>query len=417
MKKISIIGSTGSIGKQTLDIASAHKEELSIVALAAGGRSLQELANQVAEFQPELVSVPTEEDVKELKALLSSLPNNSNVNTKDQQKADGKPSGDHRAVDLKSIEILHGAEGLEQVATISSADTLVTGVVGFLGVGPTLAAIKKGKKIALANKETLVAAGAVIMPALKEHGASIVPVDSEHSAIFQSLVGHTTDDLECIWLTGSGGPFRTWSIEQIKSATKDDALKHPNWSMGPKITIDSATMMNKGLEIIEARWLFDLEPARINVLVHPQSILHSAVQFVDGSIVGQLGVPDMRLPIHYAIFHPQRVGSQRVPRLDLVEIAKLTFEAPDYEKFPCLKIAKEVAATEGTMACVLNAANEVVVEAFLAGGLKFHTIADHIKKVLDRHNEITKPTLEDILEADRWARHEAASLLKAESIA
>lgn len=415
MKKVSIIGSTGSIGKQTLDIASAHKDELSIVALAAGGRSLQELANQVVEFAPELVSVPTQENVKELRELLGSFKSDLKDNTKSHSEPDSKQE-QRRSFDPKTVEILHGAEGLEQVATISSADTLVTGVVGFLGVGPTLAAIKKGKKIALANKETLVAAGAVIMPALKEHGASIVPVDSEHSAIFQSMVGHTTDDLECIWLTGSGGPFRTWTIDQIKSATKDDALKHPNWSMGPKITIDSATMMNKGLEIIEARWLFNLEPARINVLVHPQSILHSAVQFVDGSIVGQLGVPDMRLPIHYAIFHPERVGSQRVPRLDLVEIAKLTFEAPDYEKFPCLKIAKEVAASEGTMACVLNAANEVVVEAFLAGGLKFHTISDHINKVLDRHNEITKPSLEDILEADRWARHEAASLLKAESI-
>ncbi len=386
MKKISLIGSTGSIGKQTLDIARAHPDDISVRGLAAGGRSLAELAEQVQYFKPEIVSVPTANDAKALRDLLSG--------------------GDE-----KKTRITHGESGLIEVATVPGIETLVTGVVGFLGVRPTYEAIKKGTTIALANKETLVAAGCVIMPLAKQHNAKIVPVDSEHSAIFQSLSGFETKDLESIWLTGSGGPFRTWTIEQIANATIDDALKHPNWSMGPKITIDSATMMNKGLEIIEAHWLFDLPPEKIDVLIHPQSILHSAVQFVDGSVIGQLGVPDMRLPIHYALFHPARVPSSRVPRLDLTEISKLTFEKPDYEKFRCLKIAKEIASEDNTLACVLNAANEVIVEAFLNGAIKFQTIPDHIYRVLERHKPSSKPTLDDILDADRWARQEAGALV------
>lgn len=386
MKNISLIGSTGSIGKQTLDIAKAHLNEISVRGLAAGGRSLDELAQQVHLFQPEIVSVPTEKDAIALTELLA------------------KEGG-------SKAQIMHGEKGLIEVATVPGIDTLVTGVVGFLGVKPTYEAIKKGTTIALANKETLVAAGCVIMPLAKQHNAKIVPVDSEHSAIFQSLSGFTTNDIESIWLTGSGGPFRTWTIEEIGSATIDDALKHPNWSMGPKITIDSATMMNKGLEIIEAHWLFDLPPEKIEVLIHPQSILHSAVQFVDGSVIGQLGVPDMRLPIHYALFHPARVASNRVPRLDLTEISKLTFEKPDYEKFRCLKIAKEIASEDNTLACVLNAANEVIVEAFLNGAIKFQTIPDYIYRVLERHKATSNPTLDDILESDRWARQEAGALV------
>ncbi len=388
MKKISLIGSTGSIGKQTLDIARAHKSDLEIVGLSAGGRSLQQLAEQIAEFSPQIVSVPTEEDLVELKEHLARL------NFKNK------------------VEFVCGDAGLIDVATADGIDTLVTGVVGFLGVKPTYEAIKKGTTIALANKETLVAAGCVIMPLAKKHNASIVPVDSEHSAIFQSLSGFSTDDIEKILLTGSGGPFRTWSLDQIKNATIDDALKHPNWSMGKKITIDSASMMNKGLEIIEAHWLFDVAPDKIEVVVHPQSILHSAVQFVDGSIVGQLGVPDMRLPIHYALFHPERIPSSRVPRLDLTQLTGLTFERPDYEKFRCLKIAKEVASSHDTLPCVLNAANEVIVEAFLNGAVKFHTIPDYINSVLERHKPTTNPALEDILEADSWGREAAASLVK-----
>ncbi len=388
MKKISLIGSTGSIGKQTLDIASAHPEEISVLGLAAGARSLDDLAEQIVEFKPLVVSVPTENDAVSLKERLAQ-----------------------RGYNLAKTRIVWGDAGLVEVATVDGIDTLVTGVVGFLGVRPTYEAIKRGTTIALANKETLVAAGSVIMPLAKKHNARIVPVDSEHSAIFQSLSGFTTRDIESIWLTGSGGPFRTWSIDEIRNATRGDALKHPNWSMGQKITIDSATMMNKGLEIIEAHWLFDLPAEKIEVLIHPQSILHSAVQFVDGSVIGQLGVPDMRLPIHYALFYPDRVPSGRVPRLDLTEIAKLTFEKPDYEKFRCLKIAKEIACESSTVACVLNAANEVIVEAFLNDAIKFHTIPDHIIRVLERHKATSNPTLDDILEADRWARQEAVSLV------
>jgi 1-deoxy-D-xylulose-5-phosphate reductoisomerase len=308
---------------------------------------------------------------------------------------------------------MHGDEGLEAVATHREAQTVVTGVVGFLGLKPTAAAIRKGKTIALANKETLVAAGAAIMPMVRQFGATIVPVDSEHSAIFQSLTSYTAKEVSRLWLTASGGPFRTWTREQIENATIDDALKHPNWSMGPKITIDSATLMNKGLEIIEAHWLFDVPAMNVRVVVHPQSILHSAVEFVDGSIVGQLGVPDMRLPIHYALFYPERVPSERVPRLDLTQLSQLTFEEPDFDRFPCLALARSIAGERNTAACVLNAANEVVVDAFLKGHIKFIKISEQIERVLSRHNPVPSPTLDDILEADAWARREAESLLKA----
>ncbi|HEY9785055.1 MAG TPA: 1-deoxy-D-xylulose-5-phosphate reductoisomerase [Candidatus Obscuribacterales bacterium] len=385
-KKIALLGSTGSIGRQTLDIVAAHQDLLQVTGLAAGSKNLSTLAEQIAVFEPQVVSVPTAEDAGRLRSML------------------GKSAS--------PVEIMHGTEGLESVAAETDAETVVTGVVGFLGLAPTARAIRKGKTIALANKETLVAAGGVIMRMIQEHGARIVPVDSEHSAIFQSLSGYDTRALEKIWLTASGGPFRTWSIDRIKSATKNDALKHPNWSMGPKITVDSATLMNKGLEIIEARWLFDIPVERINVVIHPQSILHSAVEFVDGSIVGQLGVPDMRLPIHYALFYPQRVKSERVPRLDLRKLSTLTFEEPDLEKFPCLRLVRQVASEDSTLPCVLNAANEAVVAAFLGDRIKFHQIPAHIERVLERHKPVSKPSLEDILEADSWARKEADSLLR-----
>lgn len=385
MKTISLLGSTGSIGTQSLDVVRGHRNEIRVAAMASGSKSLNELGAQIIEFNPKLVSVPSEKDVESLKKILG-------------KKAEG-------------IEIASGRQALIECATLDEVDMVVTGVVGFLGVEPTLEAIKKGKKIALANKETMVAAGPLIVEALKESGSEIIPVDSEHSAIFQSLEGYQEKDLEKIWLTASGGPFRTWSIDQIKNATIDDALNHPNWSMGPKITIDSATMMNKGLEIIEARWLFQTSADKIEVLVHPQSILHSAVQFVDGSIVGQLGVPDMRLPIHYALFYPERVKSAKVPRLNFLEVKELNFEAPDYKKFPCLKIAREVAREDNTLACVLNAANEVVVESFLSGQIAFPMIADQIARVLALHKPVKNPQLEDILSADRWARKEATELL------
>lgn len=407
LKKISLLGSTGSIGRQTLDIVGAHEDRLSIVALAAGSNNLNVLADQIRRFKPELVCVPREDDIKELKRLLGSASSSSSTS------APASASSSSSAhLSLSSIEFVHGARGLETAAAETGADTVVTGIVGFLGLKPTAEAVKKGKTIALANKETLVAAGSAIMPMVKEHNARIVPVDSEHSAIFQSIAGHTVHDVEKIWLTASGGPFRTWKKEQIENATRDDALKHPNWSMGPKITIDSATLMNKGLEIIEARWLFDLPAERIKVVIHPQSILHSAVEFVDGSIVGQMGLPDMRLPIHYALFHPERVSSDRVPRLDLSSLSALTFEEPDTERFPCLGLAARAAADDSTTSCVLNAANEVIVQAFLEGRIRFVEIPVFIERVIERHKAVSKPSLDDILVADRWARQEADQLLK-----
>ncbi|MBI1270398.1 1-deoxy-D-xylulose-5-phosphate reductoisomerase [bacterium] len=380
-KRIALLGSTGSIGTQTLDVVRAHTQSLEVIALAAGNKSLPLLAEQIKEFRPKLISLPKEADLKPLMKLLEGF--------------ETPP------------EFVFGDEGLVQCAIHDDVETMVTGVVGFLGVKPTLEAIKKGKTVALANKETMVAAGPVIVKALKQYGATIIPVDSEHSAIFQSMQGYCVADLEKIWLTASGGPFRTWSKEAIENATIDDALKHPNWSMGPKITIDSATMMNKGLEVIEARWLFDMPPEHIAVVVHPQSILHSAVQYKDGSIVGQLGVPDMRLPIHYALFYPAREPSQKVPRLDLTQLSELNFEAPDLDKFPCLRLAQAVAREDNTLACVLNAANEVIVESFLEGKVAFARIHEQIERVLTLHKAVTDPDLEDILEADRWARQEA----------
>lgn len=387
MKFISLIGSTGSIGRQTLEVVSAHPDRLKVVALASGANNLDEFSRLIAQFKPELVSVPDQSSARRLTDLLGPL--------------------------AKQVAVHYGEDGLTQVAVHPTSDILVTGVVGFLGLMPTAAAIKCGKTIALANKETLVSAGAVIVPMVREFNAQLIPVDSEHSAIHQSLGHQSTKSLSRIWLTASGGPFRDWSDEQISNATVSDALRHPNWSMGQKITIDSATLMNKGLEIIEARWLFDIAASKIEVVIHPQSILHSAVEFIDGSIIGQMGLPDMRLPIHYALFYPERVTSNEVPRLNLAQLSKLTFEEPDLAKFPCLHIAKQVAGEDNTLASVLNAANEVLVEAFLKEKLRFKDIANCLVRVLDCHKAISKPALPDILEADKWARVQAENLLSA----
>lgn len=386
MKHISLIGSTGSIGRQTLEVVAAHPDRLKIVALASGGNNLADFAGSIKQFEPELVSVPDERSASELTRLLGGF--------------------------ASKVSVVYGDEGLEQVAVHSLAELVVTGVVGFLGLRPTAAAIKLGKTIALANKETLVSAGAVIVPMVRQFGARLIPVDSEHSAIHQCLSGYASSQLSRIWLTASGGPFRTWSSARMKDATVSDALKHPNWSMGKKITIDSATLMNKGLEIIEARWLFDIEPNRIKVVIHPQSILHSAVEFIDGSIIGQFGVPDMRLPIHYALFYPERVESSEVPRLNLAKLSELTFEEPDLTRFPCLSIAQQVAKEDNTLPSVLNGANEILVEAFLKEKIKFCQIAECLERVLQRHRSVSNPQLEDILEADRWARQEAEGLLR-----
>lgn len=385
MKAISILGSTGSIGQQTLDIVWAHQEELKVVALAAGENNLELLASQIKLFSPELVSLPNAQTASLLAERL-------------------KP-------DALKVDIVYGQDGLIAAATHPNAQTIITGVVGTLGLLPTASAIRHGKTIALANKETLVAAGAVIMPMAQQYGAKIIPVDSEHSAIFQSLHGHKSNDIRKLWLTGSGGPFRTWGKDKIARATINDALKHPNWSMGKKITIDSATLMNKGLEIIEARWLFDVKVEKIKVVIHPQSILHSAVEFVDGSVIGQMGLPDMRLPIHYALFFPERKPSTQVPQLDLVKIQELTFEEPNVERFPCLSIARKVAAEDNTLPCVLNAANEVAVQAFLNGHIAFMEIAEVIERVINSHTPVPKPSLDDILESDTWARKRCQEFL------
>ena len=385
MKNLAIIGSTGSVGRQALEVVSAHPERLKIVALAAGKNNLDELAKQISTHAPQVVSVSDEQSALILNDLLLTKV---------------KP------------QILVGEQGLNIVATHPESELLLTAIVGFAGVKPTIAAIKEGKNIALANKETLVAAGCIIMPLAKQHKVEILPVDSEHSAIHQSLRGAALSELKHIWLTASGGPFRTWDKKQIDKATLADALKHPNWSMGKKITVDSATLMNKGLEIIEARWLFECPINKIKVVIHPQSILHSAVEFCDGSFLGQFGLPDMKLPIHYALFHPNRVEFQDGPNLDLCRLGNLTFESPDYEKFPCLKIAREVAEEGSSAACVLNSANEVIVQAFLEERISFKDIPGSLIRVLEKHNIIANPCLDDILEVDQWARREATAILK-----
>jgi 1-deoxy-D-xylulose-5-phosphate reductoisomerase len=387
IKALSIIGSTGSIGRQALEVVTANQERFKIIALAAGKKHLDELAKQVRQYSPSIVTVPDDESANQLRDLLSDLKT--------------KP------------DIFIGEEGLIVAATDSQVDIVLTAVVGFVGVKPTYAAIQKSKTIALANKETLVAAGCVIMPLAKKYGANIIPVDSEHSAIHQCLRGYQSTDLRHIWLTASGGPFRTWNQSQIENATIDDALRHPNWNMGKKITIDSATLMNKGLEIIETRWLFDFATNKIKVVVHPQSILHSAVEFKDGSIIGQFGLPNMKLPIHYALCYPERIEFSGGGTIDLCKMSSLTFEEPDYKRFPCLKIAQTIANEESTLASVLNAANEVIVEGFLGNRIHFGDIPNHLQKVLDKHSPITNPTLDDILTADQWARKEALSVLAA----
>jgi 1-deoxy-D-xylulose-5-phosphate reductoisomerase len=387
LKKLSILGSTGSIGRQTLDIVRAHADDFRVLALSAGDNSLALLSRQIREFKPEVVSVPGTEAATELQSMLSGM--------------QAKP------------EILAGEEGLCQAAALGGVDTVVSGVVGARGIKPTAEAIKAGKTIALANKETLVAAGSVIMPMVLANRAAIVPVDSEHSAIHQSLSGFSRKAVKRLILTGSGGPFRTWTPAQIESATIDDALNHPNWVMGKKVTIDSATLMNKGLEIIEARWLFGVPSSDIQVLIHPQSILHSAVEFVDGSVIGQMGLPDMHLPIHYALYYPERKASTQVPLLDLVRTATLTFEAPDYKRFPCLALAATVAAADDSSAAVLNAANEEFVNAFLLGRISFANIAGYVEKILELHQSVSCPTLDDILEADKWARQASQEFLGA----
>jgi 1-deoxy-D-xylulose-5-phosphate reductoisomerase len=380
MKRLALLGSTGSVGEQTLAVAEAFPERYRIVALA-GGRQIEKLAEQVRRFRPELVSVASEEGAAELRERLGRLP----------------------------LEIAVGAAGLEAVAR-QPADLVVSALVGAVGLAPTLAALRAGSPVALANKEVLVMAGALVLREVRARGTALLPVDSEHSAIFQALSGQRREDVSRLILTASGGPFRTWEAERIARASVAEALAHPNWEMGPKITIDSATLMNKGLEVIEARWLFDVPPEAVDVVVHPQSIVHSLVEFRDGSVLAQLGLPDMRVPIAVALAHPERLPLD-LPRLDLAALGRLDFEAPDRKRFPCLDLAFAALASDEAAPAVLNAANEVSVAAFLNGEIPFPAIAARNSAVLEAHlarggrGELRD--LADVLEADAWARARA----------
>ncbi|MCI9616771.1 MAG: 1-deoxy-D-xylulose-5-phosphate reductoisomerase [Eubacterium sp.] len=371
MKNISILGSTGSIGTQTLDIVRANND-LNVVAIAAGS-NVKMLEEQIREFHPKLVCVYNEEAAGRLKTAVADT----------------------------DVKVVAGMDGLIEAATYNSAQIVVTAFVGMIGIRPTLEAIKAGKDIALANKETLVTAGHLVMKAAKEYGVKILPVDSEHSAIFQSLNGENKKEIDKILLTASGGPFRGWTREQMKNVQVEDALKHPNWAMGQKITIDSATMVNKGLEVIEAKWLFDVDIDHVQAVVQPQSIIHSMVQYKDGAVIAQLGTPDMKLPIQYALYYPERrylAGD----RLDFAKIGQITFEEPDLNNFAGLKMAYEAGRMGGSMPTVFNAANEKAVAKFLNREIGFLDITDMIQYCMEQHENINHPTVEQILEIEQW---------------
>ncbi|MFZ2087156.1 MAG: 1-deoxy-D-xylulose-5-phosphate reductoisomerase [Desulfobaccales bacterium] len=382
MKRLAILGSTGSIGQNALAVVAEHPQEFQVVGLAAG-KNVGLLAEQIRAVRPRLVSVQDEAAARELRASLAGQP---------------------------PVEILVGQEGAVAVAAASEADLVVSAMVGAVGLTPTLAAIQAGKTVALANKETLVAAGSLIMAAVAANGAALIPVDSEHSAIFQALEGQRREEVRRLWLTASGGPFRTWPQEKLAAATPAQALKHPNWSMGAKITIDSATMMNKALEVIEASVLFGLPVSQVEVFIHPQSIIHSLVEFVDGSVLAQLGWPDMRLPIAYALTYPRRLPLSSEP-LDLGKVAQLTFERPDLERFPSLRLGYEAAHAGGTMPAVLNAANEVAVAAFLDGRLPFPGIPRVVEETMAAHAPEPLKSLAQVLAVNAWAREHAQGLV------
>jgi len=370
MKKIAILGSTGSIGTQTLEVVRANKD-IEVTALAAGS-NIDLLEKQIREFSPKIAAVWNEEKAKELKDRVRDL----------------------------DIRVESGMDGLLAVATELGAEIVVTAVVGMIGIRPTIAAMNAGKDIALANKETLVTAGHIIMSLAKEKHVRILPVDSEHSAIFQSLNGETGNKIHKILLTASGGPFRGWTREQMKSVQVEDALKHPNWTMGRKITIDSSTMVNKGLEVMEARWLFGVEMDQVQVVVQPQSVIHSMVEYEDGAVIAQLGTPDMKLPIQYALYYPERrflAGD----RLDFAKPAQITFEAPDFENFHGLSLAYKAGRRGGTLPTVFNAANERAVQKFLDREIGYLTITDMIEAAMEHHTVKENPTVEEILAAEQ----------------
>ena len=381
-KKIAILGSTGSIGTQTLEVVATYPERYEVYALCAH-RSIDKLIEQARTFHPEVVCIADETLYPALCEALSDL----------------------------EIKVWAGEDAIAQMVTMPSIDVVVAAMVGYAGLRPTIEAIKAGKTIALANKETLVVAGEIICALAQQYHAPILPVDSEHSAIFQSLVGEDHSEIEKILLTASGGPFRTYTLDQMRQVTAAEALKHPNWDMGAKITIDSATMMNKGFEVIEAKWLFGVPGDKIEVLVHPQSIVHSAVQFTDGAIKAQLGAPDMRLPIQYALSFPERLASD-FPRVDWTQMTNLTFEQPDLQRFPNLQLAYEAMRRAGTVPCVLNAANEVVNLAFRQNKCGFLQMSEIIAETMDKTSFIPSPTYEDYVAIDKEARIKAQELLE-----
>ena len=379
MKNVVLLGSTGSIGTSTTKVAVDLPDDIRLVGLAAGGNA-ELLAEQARQFHPELVSITSPEKAAEL------------------------------TTQLEGIRVASGDEGLIELATLPSADIVLVAIVGTAGLQPALAAIRAGKDIAVASKEILVMAGEIVMAEARKHGVNVLPVDSEHSAIFQCLDGREPDSMRRLILTASGGPFRQTPIDDFAGITVEQALKHPSWVMGRKITIDSATMFNKGLEMIEARWLFGIPMPQVDVIVHPQSVVHSMVEFVDGSILSQLSTPDMCLPIQYALTWPSRVASDRV-QTDFAALGQLDFEAPDLAKFPALGQARRAGEVGGTLPAVLNAANEIAVDAFCDGQLSFIGISDAVGQVMNRHRVIEHPILDDILEADQWARETARDVV------
>jgi 1-deoxy-D-xylulose-5-phosphate reductoisomerase len=382
MKRLSILGSTGSIGVNTLHIVSQFPERFDVVSLSAG-LNTQLLKQQILQFRPKIVSVQDKELSEALRRELSHVP----------------------------VEIVHGVEGLIQVATHPEVDQVVSAIVGAVGLIPTLAAIKTGKTIALANKEPLVMAGKIVMEEAKRNHVQILPVDSEHSAIFQALLGHRKEDVLRLVLTASGGPFLNLPFSRLHDVTVKEALTHPRWEMGKKITIDSASLMNKGLEVIEAHWLFNVPVEKIVVLIHPQSVVHSMVEYIDGSMVAQMGITDMRIPISYALSFPERLNLN-LSRLDLSKSQPLTFYPPDPDRFPCLKLAYQSIEIGETMPAILNAANEMAVSAFLEGSLKFTEIPLLLQRVMEEHEAKAAHTVEDILRADHWAREKTKALLE-----
>ena len=381
MKNIVILGSTGSIGASTLDIISRFPEQFSIVGLTAGQND-EKLEEQIRTFQPQVVALSSETAANILRSRLSGYP----------------------------VEVLNGEKGLCTVASGTESHLVISAIVGGAGLMPTMAALRAGRQVALANKEPMVMVGHLMQEEAHKQGTRIFPIDSEHSAIFQSLEGHRREDVRRIVLTASGGPFWDWPLDKIQDVTLEQALKHPNWKMGAKITIDSATLMNKGLEVIEARWLFDIPPAHIHIVIHRESIIHSLVEYRDGSVIAQLGLPDMRTPISYALNYPKRVPLDP-PLLNLEEIGQLNFAPPDYTKFPCAQLAYDALKEGGGLPATLNAANEIAVKAFLEKNISFLDIPKIIEETMSAYTPQELHSVEDALETDRWAREKASSLL------